>query len=547
MPIIEDSNIKVIDWSDRSREKYWNYFSSELCKKYGTDNITESKQIKDALNFLFEIITDKFLKIIFSQENIWFYKYVFHFNNNYIKLLFKSESGRNLQELEYKNFAMNRRVLGLILEQGCDVNIKRDKIDETLKKKYQELLEDLLYIGSWAYYIADFISIESMLDSPLYIDINKENIIDIKYKNENVTYFYKALNSEIDNDFSEALHNASVERVEVYKDKIQDCFNIDYNFALKQIDEIQKYHKPTDSHLQDIEFGTLEQNLINNGVKKETAEIFYSGLYLSKNNKQSLKEVIIRPHKLNRFHYKPILIYEINGKKRLLTSIDKISETIVMLHLKAFPWNELYEEWKVNDCIKNYVQEISNVTGSNLEGHIEQIFLNNKSFAFDKNITSLLKKNNQNIDIIKKCGEIDFVFIDDKNKIIYVSDCKFLKLRTEGVGFKMDFTTFRDKLEKQLENKVNFANTNKNLFEEHFEVLTKTKRDFSTYSVMGCFIISTPTLYMYCDSKFAIYTINALKKILKNVSPYETIKINKETQSGILYTDKIDYPYLKSL
>ncbi|WP_143883330.1 hypothetical protein [Chryseobacterium binzhouense] len=547
MALINEQGIFILHWDDRSWEKYWKLFSHKICEKFGNQNIEEHEKVKTILHCLFDEITDLFTSIIQNQKDVWFFKYVFHFNNNYIDLLLKSNFGKELEQINYKNFVINRRVLGLILEQGCDVDITRTEYDDSKKRIFRETLEDLLYIGSWAYFISDFIAIQSMLGDSLYIDIDKENIIEIKYKSSDIEKIYEHFYKESDYHFEQAQHNASIERINNYKTEVQNNFGFNYDFALGLLNEIQKHHNPLYSNLEDIEFGILEQNLIKNGGDETLVRQFYNGLYMSSDNKQNIKEAVRRPHNINRFHYKPLLVYKINNEKRVLSSLNKITETSLMLHLKAYPWNEMYDEWKSNRKMKEYVQNISNITGRSLERNIEDI-LKLKDKFYDTNLTSLKTINNQNIDIIKKCGEIDFIFLDVIKKNIYVADAKFLRLRTENVGYKMDFSSFITKLEPQLTNKVEYICDNIDLLNTHFQIKYKDQNiDISTYNIIGCFIISTPTLYMYCDSKFPIYTLGALKKILINMKPYEDIEFQKQTASNIIYPYRIEYPYLKSI
>ena len=204
--------------------------------------------------------------------------------------------------------------------------------------------------------------------------------------------------------------------------------------------------------------------------------------------------------------------------------------------MNALPYGDASNEWKLNTEFNTFIEKIKKERGDSLEKKAVEI-LGNLGFIFDNTVTNLKKRNNQNINIINKnCGEIDILYIDNKTKKIIVADCKFLKMRTESVGFRMDFDTFQKKVESQIDKKVKYLNNNISLVEEHFQVIEKSNHiSLKDYQVEGIIIVNTPTFYMYFNSKYKIFTLSMFSDFIVGNNPFKDIVINKEVYK---------YPYM---
>lgn len=544
MPTINEHGYNLINWGDRSRLKYWKRLSDSVIKEFGDFKHEDFNEVNQILEYSINKLIEIFQQIINEQENICFYKYILKNNDNYFKVLLESDSALKLNTMEYKNFTSNRKVLKLILEQACEVNLKRKNIlVYSPLKEYQEKLEDLLYIGNWIYYFADKIALTKFNQDFWEISFDEDKYMIIESKYEVYSYLTKLAEQESTTQFQQAINNATPISIQELKQKIEDDF-ISYDGFFYIIKEIQNHHLKNskeyegfkDSSLVDIENGIIEQNLVNANFDKEKVQNFCSGLTLSKDNKQSILDTVIRPHNINRFHYKPLLKVTIDGKERILVSTQKILESILMLRMNALPFGDASEEWKKSDDFKAYLEKIKKDRGDLLEYEASELLKIN-GFIYDSSITNFKKSNNQNINIINKdCGEIDLLYVDAENKKLIVVDCKFLKMRTEGVGFNMDLKTFKEKIEPQIDKKVNYLSNNISHIEGHFQVKENNPQiSLKSYQVEGIIIINTPTLYMYFNSKYKILTLSMFSNLLNKKSIYQEIQINDKTYS---------YPYL---
>src|SRR5690606_36895155 len=128
--------------------------------------------------------------------------------------------------------------------------------------------------------------------------------------------------------------------------KVEECFGVKYDFAGGIIFEIQKHHNPQSPNLQTIEPAVLPLNLVHQyGISQDVAEIFYNGLTISRNNKLTIEEAILKPHSTKRFMFRPILVYNIGGEERALVGKEKFVESVIVLSTNAIHWNAMYEEW----------------------------------------------------------------------------------------------------------------------------------------------------------------------------------------------------------
>lgn len=203
MPTINEHGYNLINWGDRSRLKYWKRLSDSVIKEFGDFKHEDFNEVNQILEYSINKLIEIFQQIINEQENICFYKYILKNNDNYFKVLLESDSALKLNTMEYKNFTSNRKVLKLILEQACEVNLKRKNIlVYSPLKEYQEKLEDLLYIGNWIYYFADKIALTKFNQDFWEISFDEDKYMIIESKYEVYSYLTKLAEQNL-------LHNSN--------------------------------------------------------------------------------------------------------------------------------------------------------------------------------------------------------------------------------------------------------------------------------------------------------------------------------------------------
>ncbi|TYQ00232.1 hypothetical protein C7447_101842 [Tenacibaculum adriaticum] len=507
------------------RDVYWTEMSQKVIDKFGNKSFKDSNEVEEILLYCFKYLVKKFKELVFSETSFTFFMYVFWLHEESIKIYLQHVQGASLSPIDEDEFARSRRILKAILEQGCDIDLKWGKFPEDSKEleKFDEKVQHLLYVCTWLYHFADHIAYQKMVEEYNRVEFDEDNLIVIDFQHHYGTA-YHTLFPAIGEEYERGAYELEI--VPELKQKINECFKIDYDWAGAIIYEIKKYHNPKDSSLQTIEPYVLPKNLAQQfGITEEEAKLFYDGLTISRNNKMSLEDLILKPYSMDRFMYRPILVYQIDGIERALVGEEKYPESVMVLATNALKWNTLPKEWLQNDCIKTFMQLKGNEHDKLLEDEVENILLDNK-LRFARNIKSLKqhKANNINIDNVF-CGEIDFLIINTKLKKLLVVDCKYNKARYEAVGYRTDDTNFKAKYEPKMLKKNNWILNNIAVVNDHFQIIYQDDSiDITGYEVETVFFINTPTFYMF-NGDYKAITLSQILDYLDGNYKYNLLSI----------------------
>ncbi|MFD1605850.1 hypothetical protein ACFSJW_04540 [Flavobacterium artemisiae] len=517
--------------SDKFQPIYWKKMSASIFEKYGKQKIDDFDLVNNILNDCFEFLIHEFTEIINQIDDISFFKYCFHLHEDSLKILIDPD--KNLIFKDYINeadFSRYRRILKLILEQGCEKEFttsKKTSPEDFIE--FDDIIQRLFYLGTWLYVIADHIAYHRMLEGAKIINFDDDDLL-IEWKNDYGKIYTHLFTNSYD-DYEKAAFDEKC--TEELINSLNQNYGIDYDFACGMIFEIQKHH--SNSPFQTIEPYVLPINLSKHSkIDLDLAKQFYDGLSLKKENKLSIKECILKPYSTDRYLFKPLLIYNIKGVERMFVSKNKFAESIFVIASNAINWNTLSKEWLKNEKMQNFINMKGNQHDKILEDQIQEHIKNN-NLKFSRNITSLKTTTKNNYNIIDKCGEIDFIIIDDQNKRIIVADSKYNKARYEGIGYRSDYTNFI-KYESQIGKKIIWIKDNIDKIEIHFKKLYNDDNlKLNEFTVTGAFFINTPTFYMY-NSKYSVATLNKIDNYLKNINITPDIRI-------IFEDKKYDYSY----
>lgn len=536
MAIKQINGRTIITYEYESYQKiYWQSMSNFIIHKYGRKRFEKSDEVENIMNDCFDYLLKEFTKIISPINKLAFYRYCFFLHEESLKLIIDSRDGYNLNDdVNEADFSRYRRILKLILEQGCDqvlFNNPKAKFSDFLI--FENIIEKLFYLGTWLYSIADHIAYQKMIGDVKAISFDQNDIL-IEWKN-NFGKLYTYLFTNSYRDYEEAISENSLTTDLI--DAINENYEIDYNFACGIIFKIQQHHSK--SIYQTIEPPVLPTNLSNySGIDIESAKQFYSGLSLSKDNKMTILNCILKPYSTERYLFRPILIYNIEGVERAFISKNKLAESIYVLASNAILWNTLPNNWLQNPKMQKFINKKGNEHDKLLEDEFQKsLQANNLKFA--RNVKSLKTNTANNVNIDNHlCGEIDFIILDENKNQVIVADSKYNKARYEGVGYRTDYTNFKNKYETQLSKKIQWIKQNLQLVQSHFrKIYNKPEILIENYSVIGAFFINTPTFYMY-NSEFIVITVSKFNKYLQDGIINEPINIENE---GLNY--EYIYPY----
>lgn len=550
MPRVKIDNKIVISFDYVARDKYWGALSKHLISKHGNGQYTNQQKVEEILLDAFNFLVENFKQLISIEKKFSFFLYVYWLHEQSIQIYVKTLDDFNLEKISESEFALYRRILKLILEQGCEIDLEWGNLPtgkEVLTM--DEKIQDLIYLGNWIYQFSDKIAFQKMIEDCFQIYYDEENLLVVDWQ-YHYGHTYKQLFPLLEEDYKRGTFDEQA--FSELRAKIEECFGIEYNYAGGIIFEIQKHHSPNSPNLQTIEPYVLPLNLAKNyGISKELAEMFYAGLTISRDNKLSIEDAVRKPHSTKRYMFRPILIYKIGGVDRALVGKEKFVESLMVLATNAIHWNAMLEEWQKLKCIQLFINKKGNEHDKILEDKIEDI-VKSKNYLYCRNIKSFKQpsgKNNINIDN-EIAGEIDLIVVNSQQKMIYVADVKYNRARYDVVGYRMDYTQFLNpqkpakSYEAKLSKKTSWVSNNLEVLTEHLKIVFNNQViDLNGYRVEGIFIINTPTFYMF-NGRFKAITLKQFGEFIDGKYEYPDLYIIKE-ECGTETLTIVKHPYFR--
>lgn len=551
MPRIKIDNKIVISFDYAARDKHWGALSAYLIEKHGNEHFTEHNKVEQILLDGFNFLTQSFRQLISTEKKLTFFLYVHWLHEQSIEIYINTLSGFKLDLITESEFAMYRRILKLILEQGCDIDLDWGSFPKSGNEVFEmdDKIQELIYLGTWMYALADNIAFQKMVEECHQISFDENRLLVIDWQ-----YHYGKTYQQLFPMLVEDYKSGTFDEQAIYelRAKIEECFKIEYDFAGGIIFEIQKHHSPQAPDLQTIEPSVLPLNLVDNyDITNDLAETFYAGLTISRANKLTIEDAILKPHSTKRYMFRPILVYNVGGSERALVGKQKFAESMMVLATNAIHWNAMFDEWLSLKCIQSFINKKGNEHDKILEDKIEEI-VKSKGFLYCRNIKSFKQtgnKDNVNIDN-EIAGEIDLIVINPNNKKIYVADAKYNRARYEAVGYRMDYSQFinLDKPNKSYETKLNkktdWISKNLNILEEHLSIVyKKLDIDLKDYEVEGIFIINTPTFYMF-NGHFKAITLKQFADFIDGKYEYPDLYIIDEDGEDEIFM-MVSHPYFR--
>ncbi|HWD87169.1 MAG TPA: hypothetical protein VG367_03515 [Mucilaginibacter sp.] len=512
-----------------------------LIDQYGKGPFIQ-EQIQTIITYCLNYYIDHFKNICIEEQHFYFYQFVFMLHEDAVELAVLHKSKLNSNNISGEYFSIYRRILKFILETACDVNIVIKKPGPNALKEIYQTLDELIFLGDMILACVSSYAEQSMIEDVCEIQFDKNDLYVFSRR-----HHYNFVFDQIINEWT-----TNVEKVVVdtnFDDLFQAvhrCFGIHYQDVGHLIADIHTQHHFTNG----FNWDALPSNLGRLfSIPYSIAEQFFKGLTLDKHNKMSLLDLACRPYNMNRYLYRPIIIWNVNGKDFAFCGKNAWTEAIIQLISNAIPWGKASVEWMNNDCFKRYVHTKENDHDKWLDDAAEKI-LEKENCFFDRNIKKLKNGiDSVNIDV-KDLGEIDFVIIVPEIKKILVTDCKHLLTRYDAVNMKNDFNAFtkpsgkKKSYNQTMNNKTTWFEANKSVVQSHFRLkYDQPDLNLDEYRVEGIFIINTPTLYMY-SSKYRIYTIDQLQRVIRGnfAGKKYLVHIDNESESRII---NVTYPYFK--
>lgn len=507
------------------QQKYMSLCSKEMAKKYGYGEYTGDNIISmcdDALSFYCNQ-----LSVICSNIHAFdFFKGLISMSIQMFHLSISKIYNNNKRY----DFAITRRTLKLILGELC----KNDFFDDYKmnEKESIDLFDALKTIGERIFYFSQGISTIYMLGSDnIKFVISKDEctylITDI------LTYhtFKHISNVSFDKGMKTSLPMPE-DFIPTFIKSIQDSFG-------QTATDLG-----IDSSIDDYDIISIKDQyelLLSKGLNS-----FSDGLILKRNNIPDIKTLVLKPGNLYRCRYRPFLSITLNGNEEIITTKSLIHECFDELFSNCFPWGIFPLEWD-NKKFKSSIRDVMNMPMNWLEDKTEN-YLTDNHYIFLRNVKGVngiaidkpaIKENN--------VGEIDFIFVDSANSILYVVDCKNNKTRYEMSSWTDDKSHFMNiknppkGYNYKLESKLLWISSHIQDVEKEFgRKYHNLSIDLSIYVVKAFFIVDTPTFYMY-DSPFRIIPFYKLDNALSNkLCQHEDIQFSNQIC-------RIEYPLFDNI
>lgn len=546
MQVFEIGEYIILKGIKAAEPKFRETLSKLMLSKYGKDPYP-TDVITEILFFCRDYYISEFEKILCNEKSYSFYKEIVWMHEQATNLR-HSEHFKNLpEEIDKSYIAEYRRILKMIIEQGCCIDMfNGENRDLKFKERIHTIINDLLFLGKMLIVVSESIAEQGMIEDVTDVSFDKNNLyvfsrrhhyefifnhIGHKQENENLEYI-------IDDNGSTDFKKAVLESFGIEYDKIwQTIILVMEHFKLKYGDCVSAEQS---GFLRDIE----------NYSKTPLASIekFFSGMTLTKENKMPLSEFLKKPHSLNKYLYRPFLLWTINQKKYYVFGTASLFEAEASLYLNAIPWGKMPVEWTDVISFKKYMNRKHDEHDKWLDDNIENS-IKTTGLLYQRTVTKLITKKQTYSLLVENLGEIDFLIVSPDVKKVFVADCKHLLGRYDMVNQKNDYDHFKEDGKHKSYNtrmnlKTQWLTENKAILEEHLQLrFSDPSFSLKEYIIEGIFFVNTPTFYMY-NSDLRIYTFEQVIDVItgKHTDPVFSCTVDEEDRN-IFYS--IKYPYFR--
>ncbi len=517
-----------------------------LIENFGT-GIYDTGTVTKILYFCREYYISKFECILLKEKSFSFYRQIIWFHEQATNLRHDNDIKKLPRGIDKSYIAKYRRILKMIIEQGCYINmVTGEKVDANFKNRITPILNELLFVGEMILTLSESIAEQEMIEDIMDVTFDKKNLYKLS-RRHHYEFIFNHIGNKQENDEADYVTDSNGEKD--FKSAILENFGFEYDKIMQVVILLMEHHKREFGDCLSFDCNNFIRDIKSySGGTLKAIKLFLSGLTLTRSIKMPLTEFVKKPHSLNKYLYRPFLVWTINRKKFFVFSIASWHEAVVSLYLNAIPWGKFPKEWEGIKKLKKYVDNKHDEHDKWLDDKVEND-LKDAGIRYQRNITKLITKNKSYSLVVKDIGEIDFIILSHILKKVFIADCKHLVGRYDMVNQKNDYDHFtKDGKHKSYNTRMNlktkWLNENKNILEEHLQLkFNDSSISLTEYQIEGIFLLNTPTFYMY-NSDIRIYTHEHLVNVItgKHVDPTFLYTVDSD-ESLISYSVK--YPYFR--
>jgi hypothetical protein len=527
---------KVVWYSDVERLQFWSELSRHLIQSFPEITGEYSKFSVQMAKAAFGFLVERFENHAKRQQRVAFYTYVYQLNE------WASELNDMPTDLERSfsdaDLATYRRVLKLVLEQSCKENlvvgpdVSREMIDSA--ESFDRYLGELIYLGTWIYAFAEYVAEMEMIGVVLKIRTELDGTVSLLPQQ-----LTEAVRKYMRQDYfrhtdTVVLNKKAVQRIRL---ALFESLRVDYD-RLGQVLSDDEDHPGMTWALMSLDMEGIARDT---DAKEEDVRVFYAGLTLSKDNVLSVAESVLNPQHNQRMLYRPFLLLMTDVGGLYLTGKRMWRESIASMLTNALPYELGPQEWFANSGFRDFSLHLASMNDAVLEDAVEKMIAQ-LGYPYDRSVKSLLRPGQNNLIVNDKPGEMDFLVIDQKMKIIHVLECKHHRSRYDMVSWrKGEHNKFINVYEPKLKNKVKWVHENLQIVATHVTVKKHLKSiDVQGFDVRGAFVVNAPNLYLY-NGQLDCFTLQSLNDLLRLGQVAATLSVS--TDKG---TVELRRPYFQS-
>lgn len=528
--------------------KYRVELSKAILEKFGRPHYEQST-ITEIITFCLNYYIFAFETLCHNETSYTFYKNIFWFHEQATALVHGHLDEDELPEqISGSYIAAYRRILKFIIEMGCEVKmVSGEKADAEFRKRTAIILDDLLFLGEMIMTCVDLYAEQRMIDDVAEITFDAKDLY-VFSRRHHYEVVFKFISQKLTQQITK--HIVDPNGFPDFTDALSNCLGVKYEDLGHLVASIHEEIKILPGNVAAVSWDTCLVNMNNLfSVPPEKSEAFFKGIRLDSGNKMTLKELACKPYNLNRVLYRPLVLWNVDGKGYCVFGTNGLTEAFVQLTTNAIPWGKAPKEWMGNLCFQAYVHRKEDQHDGWLDDEAEARIQSTGSL-YDRNVKCLrTKTSTYNIDV-EGLGEIDFIIVSEDQQKIFIADCKHLLGRYDIVNQKNDFNAFvvgskkTKSYNETMTNKLVWFRKNVNLLEQHFQKKYKRQNlPFENYTIEGIFIVNGPTFYMY-NADYRIYTIDQLTDVLLDyyTDPTFTALIEEDETERII---SVKYPFFK--
>ncbi|MCD4774298.1 MAG: NERD domain-containing protein [Bacteroidales bacterium] len=525
-------NIVIYKHNYGYENSYRQELSSLLIKKFKKRLIDKQDEVRFVIKYSLNYFIEQFKKVCASENSLSFYQNILFLHDQATELAYKHCESPLNSKIDFHYISKYRRILKFIIEQTCENNlISGENSSAYLIDRIQDSLDEFMYLGEMIMMCTELFAEQDMIEDLAQISFDENDCFVFSQKH----HYKKAFKNIVIEEWGTHLEKEAVDKnaIDDFKIILKSAFDINYDDVGSLIATIHEKFKDNAGIYTGFNWDTLTYNLKElYNVPIEKSEVFFNGLSLNKHNKNTLEKMASKPYLINKYLYRPIIIWNVDNKDFAFLTKYAWSESTIQLTTNAIPWGKAPTEWMQNKIIKKYVHNKEDNHDTWLDDKLEETLKNN-DVIFERNI-----KNINGQSIVSIPGEIDFIVISKKLLTIFVVECKHLLGRYDMQNQKLDYSNFvtsnnNKSYNNQLARKLKWINKNIQEVEKHFNL------KLNKYRIKGCFVINTATFYMY-NSDYRLYTVKQFDKVLnKNFTDKEFIF----KSNNMKYT--VRFPYFR--